>query len=331
MRGGIFAFTLSTILFICSQAPAATFSTARASDGSVILTMTGEIVEGDFDDFNDALDQAIEDGQRVSLMRLDSPGGNILESVKIAEAVRDKKIATSVLGRAKCASACFIVFAAGTQKFASYGAFIGVHGASDESGHETVESNAATITMARIVKKLGVPPVIIGKMVVTPPSQIVWLTPEDLVSMNATLTGDPQQAQAQTPSMSQISHIDMQQESKISLNAPAPDPAQPPPSWDRLLDRAIELSRQQHDGTPAVERTCQPERRECTKDVSFRAPDGVAMVMKLTQDYSGRTLHREVCTLNTSRDIRSCVDWDTGDKHRDLKDRNGGWRRVEVD
>jgi hypothetical protein len=34
--------------------------------------------------------------------------------------------------------------------------------------------------MARIVKELGVPPSIIGKMVVTPPSDMVWLNPDDL-------------------------------------------------------------------------------------------------------------------------------------------------------
>jgi hypothetical protein len=85
------------------------------------------------------------------------------------------------------------VFAGGSPKFASYGASVGVHGASDQTGQETVEAGAATVSMARIVKNLGVPAPIIGKMVVTPAEQIVWLTPDDLRSMGATMTGKPAQ------------------------------------------------------------------------------------------------------------------------------------------
>jgi hypothetical protein len=68
-----------------------------------------------------------------------------------AEIVRFGKIATVVANGARCASACFIVFAGRSPKFASYGASVGVHGASDQTGRETVEAGAATVSMARIV------------------------------------------------------------------------------------------------------------------------------------------------------------------------------------
>jgi len=57
-----------------------------------------------------------------------------------------------------------MVLAAGAEKFVSYAAFIGVHGASDESGRETIGSGAATVSMARPLKELGVPEGIIGKI-----------------------------------------------------------------------------------------------------------------------------------------------------------------------
>jgi hypothetical protein len=81
-----------------------------------------------------------------------------------------------------------LIFAAGETKFANYTAQIGVH-ASDENGAETVQSGAATVSMARIAKELGVPPAIIGRMVVTPPAQMVWLSPADLQSMGTTMAG----------------------------------------------------------------------------------------------------------------------------------------------
>lgn len=71
--------------------------------------------------------------------------------------VRFAKVATNVAGNATCASACFLVYAAGAAKFANYTAQVGVHGASDKQGEETVASGAATVSMARAAKELGVP------------------------------------------------------------------------------------------------------------------------------------------------------------------------------
>jgi Sel1 repeat len=151
----------------------------------------GEIADGDADAL-EALIKSLNDGGRLfSGVRLNSPGGSLLEAVKLAELIRRAKISTIVAIGSKCASACFVAFAAGTEKFVSYSGFVGVHGASDKLDHETVESGAATVSMARIVKELGVPASIIGKMVVTPPEELVWLTPDDLRSMGAVLTGRP--------------------------------------------------------------------------------------------------------------------------------------------
>jgi len=76
------------------------------------------------------------------------------------------------------------------QKFASYTASVGVHAATDSVGRE---SGDATASMARIVKELGVPEGIVGKMVVTRPDDMVWLGPDDLRSMGTSMTGKPAQ------------------------------------------------------------------------------------------------------------------------------------------
>src|SRR5881628_107579 len=56
----------------------------------------------------------------VSGIGLNSPGGALLEAVKIADVIRYCKIATVVPNGQTCASACFIIFAAGGEKYASY-------------------------------------------------------------------------------------------------------------------------------------------------------------------------------------------------------------------
>jgi hypothetical protein len=244
-----------------------------------------------------------------------------LESAEIADVIRFGKIATSVIGNSMCASACFIAFAAGNDKYVNYSASIGVHGASDEGGKETTSSSAATVTVARIIKELGVPPSIIGKMVITPPEEMVWLTPDDLRSMGTTMTGKPAQVPTEQSSMSQLPS-QLRPQEKSSDNSP-------PPTWEAILDRAIELSTQQHDGKPDIQRICQPEYKECINGLSFKTSDGTHMIMKVTEDMNGKMQKRELCSFNTHGDVRFCVDWDTGVKQRDMKNSNGDWYKID--
>jgi hypothetical protein len=132
MRPGIFALIVPSILLAASVCSAATLTTASSKDGKVIVTLAGEIAEGDSDTLKAIILKANDNRRLVALVRLDSPGGSILEGVKLADIIRYGKIATSVTGSAQCASACFIVFAAGSEKYASYAATVGVHGVSDE-------------------------------------------------------------------------------------------------------------------------------------------------------------------------------------------------------
>jgi hypothetical protein len=52
---------------------------------------------------------------------------------------------------------------------------------------------------------------------------------------------------------------------------------------------------------------------------------GLAVVI---QDVNGKTMRREVCEFNNSNDIRNCVDWDSGAKHRDTKNTEGDWVQI---
>jgi hypothetical protein len=321
MRRGIFTLTLASMLFVASPASSATLTAASSKDGKVIVTLIGEIAEGDTDALKTIIQTANSAGHLVTIIRLDSPGGNIRVGVKLADMIRFGKIATSVVGTSTCASACFIAFAAGSVKYANYAASVGVHGASDESGQETVQSNAATVTVARIIKELGVPPSIIGKMVITPPDEMVWLTPDDLRSMGTTMTGQPAQVR-ELPSNSLSSQLRPPEKSATPNSTP-------PQSWEKILDRAIELSEQQNGGTPDISRLCQPEFKECINALAFKGKDGTDMIMKVTEDMNGKMLRRELCSFNSYGDIRTCVDWDKNESHRSMKNKNGDWYKVD--
>jgi hypothetical protein len=312
---------LSVSLSLSLNATAATLTSTASKEGKTIISLKGELSEGDSDALKSIIKSANDVGRFVSGLRLNSPGGLVSEGVKLADVVRYAKISTVVANGATCASACFIVFAAGLEKFASYNANIGVHGASDKSGEETVASGAVTVSMARIVKDLGVPSAIIGKMVVTPPDQMVWLTPDDLRSMSTTMTGKPSQ-------LSSAPNSQLEAPMQLDPSATATAPSQPK-SWQDIVDRAAALSaRQQQNGQPFTHRVCQPEFKECMNAIFFRDTDGKDMMVKESEDAAGKTVRREICSFNAFGDVRVCFNWDTHASHRDMKDEKGNWTEV---
>jgi hypothetical protein len=332
MPGKIWAGLLGLVTIVLSPlgAASADIKTILGKDGTVAITIVGEIKPGDADAFTVTVKQANDAGKLVANVRLNSEGGNLLEGVQLADAVRFGKMSTTVGKNATCASACFLIFAAGNTKFATYDAKIGVHGASDQNGDETVQSGAATVSMARIAKELGVPSAIIGRMVVTPPDDMVWLTPQDLQSMGTTMVGKPNQTQAMTPfALDQgLRQTPERPSSSLQSKSTTSRENAPIPTWGDLLEKAIQLSKKQNGGTPDFIRGCQPELKVCINAVSFTSNDGVSMIMKVTENLDGKVVRREVCSFNAHGDVRSCLDWDKGSTHRDMKNAKGKWETV---
>lgn len=50
--------------------------------------------------------------------------------------------------------------------------------------------------------------------------------------------------------------------------------------------------------------------------------------VKTVEDMTGEVIAREACTSNDFKDVRTCVNWDNGTSHRDMKDSNGVWSKV---
>ncbi|WP_420965855.1 hypothetical protein [Bradyrhizobium sp. B120] len=320
------------MFFALGPGQSAEIKSGVGKSGQATIWITGEIVPGDFDRFSAAVKQANDSGKYVANVRLDSPGGNLLEGAKIADAIRFGKMSTNVGKTAFCASACFLMFAAGSQKNVSYGAQVGVHGASGENGEETVASGAATVSMAKMAKELGVPPAIIGRMVVTAPSDMVWLSSQDLQSMGTTMMGKPSQTAATGAPMplesGQVARQTPQQtrpSDPMSLSPTSKPNA--PPSWDDFVTKVVQLSAQQNGGRANTMRACQPELKVCNNAVMFKM-DGTDAMIKVTRDMNDRIIGRELCTFNGPGDIRICMDWDTEKKHRDMKDARGDWIKV---
>lgn len=317
LRACLFLVTFFSITI----AHGAEFSSTQTQDGKIIIVLNGSIADGDVTKFKSIIQTANTGGKAVYAIRLNSPGGSLVEGVQLAEIIKYAKMATSVPAGSSCASACFVAFAAGIEKFVSYSGSVGVHGASDSSGRETTQSSAATVSMARIVKELGVPAGIIGKMVVTPPHQVVWLSPDDLRSMGTKMQGKPEQV----PTDQQQAGLPTQLAPSVRA---ATAPAAAPKKWDVFVRDAFEISAQQNGGRARTGRTCQPEMKVCITAVFFKGKDGTEVMAKSTENLAGKAIKNEVCTFNDFQDVRTCLNWEDNSIHRDMKNSQGEWIKV---
>ncbi len=175
MTRGVFAF--ACVVAACWPASAADLTTTLSRENRTIALLSGELADGDASRLRDTIRGSVSSGRPVSGIRLNSPGGSLLEGVRLAGVIQNAKIATVIASGATCAAACFIVFIAGNQKFVSATATVGVPGAANRLGQDAAGEVPAIV---RVVKELGLLDAIVEKMLAAREDEIVWLTQDDL-------------------------------------------------------------------------------------------------------------------------------------------------------
>ena len=175
----LFSVVMGIASAAATPASAATFEPVVSnSEALMALLIDGEIVAGDSGRLVAALDAATSryTDHRMRAVALNSRGGSVGEALEMADAIRDRGLVTVVPEGGQCVSACVLLFAAGSRKIASTGSSIGVHGVSNLEGAQGKAELATTTRLAKIYGQLGVPASVIGRMVVTPPEHVEWLT-----------------------------------------------------------------------------------------------------------------------------------------------------------
>ena len=303
-----FLFFMTSI----SSIHAATLSLHAIDSATALVLVEGQITPGDAHSLQAYIESSRTSALKVTMVSFNSPGGNLEEGYKLATEIKRARLATEVEAEKICASACFFAFAAGTTKSAGPTARVGVHGAADANGIQSGTAASATIIMARwAAKELGIPSDIIGKMVMTPPSAIIWLSNAELTSMGAQI-------------------LDRSQ-SRI-LNRP-PDPEAfagraSSQGWPEILGSAVELSRVQNGGVVRTNRFCSPSTGACELSIAFQRADGRPEIVRTIQDRTGQTISRAYCTLEPSGNLRHCMDWDTKRRSEEQKGLDGQWTGV---
>jgi hypothetical protein len=132
------------------------------------LTITGEIVEGDFNRFKQVAPRGPADWIQI---KLDSPGGRTNEGVAIGRYIFEHRLDTTVFRY--CASACALIWLAGNPRHVTAGARIGFHAAGDSSG----ASGWGNAMIGAYLRDIGMSLGVIHYATSAPPSSIDWLTP----------------------------------------------------------------------------------------------------------------------------------------------------------
>src|SRR5262245_47067831 len=93
MNNKVLFATLAASALLPTPSPAADFSREMYGNAFGYLTISGKIVEGDFERFKQIAPRSISD--RVQII-LDSPGGNTGEGVAIGRYIHEHRLDTTV-------------------------------------------------------------------------------------------------------------------------------------------------------------------------------------------------------------------------------------------
>jgi hypothetical protein len=159
---------LAIVATMISCAANAADITLEQQNQGMAIAIVGEITTGDYEKFK-AMAAKLP---AKSFVALDSDGGIILEAIQIGEMVRAKKFRT-VAGEV-CASACALIWVAGTERGAFDESQIGFHSAYSAITKQI--SGSANAIIGAYLSRLGYGYPAIHYMTKVGPESMEWLT-----------------------------------------------------------------------------------------------------------------------------------------------------------
>lgn len=142
----IVAVVLAALLAAAAfPASAMSFKLGTTRDGLRVVVASGDIVRGDARRLSRALERAGRDRHGTKRLYLDSPGGIVIEAMKMAEIMKAERVSAIVRKDALCASACAsVLFVSGAYRTVEKGGALAIHSCYDAlSGRAASECNAA--------------------------------------------------------------------------------------------------------------------------------------------------------------------------------------------
>ena len=171
---------------------AAIVSEVSSSDPSVgVITLVGEIQEGDGESFARAAEKYSK-----AIVIFSSPGGNAFAGLQIGQVIRSRGFATIVPSGTFCASACALAWLGGARRFIQDKGLVGFHAVYIvQSSGEKTETGAGNALVGAYLSRLGLSDKAILYIEQASPDTITWLTPSDAQEVGIAVDGLPEDAQ----------------------------------------------------------------------------------------------------------------------------------------
>jgi hypothetical protein len=173
----------SAILFLVVGNGTAVAAQIRELEGYLVPTIeiSGEIEHGDLQSFAKLALEA----KGLRNIVLSSPGGDVIEAIRIGELVRSLRLLTLVDNRGPCSSACFFIWLNGQYRVSwNNKGKIGIHRPyfiSLDNDDNSIKSQANLMKYTRAyLEERQIPRRIIDLMMSLPSSKIYWLSSSDL-------------------------------------------------------------------------------------------------------------------------------------------------------
>jgi hypothetical protein len=157
---------------ISSIAEPATLRHEPLGDGIELITITGDIVSGDEAKFSKL---AVEYNKAAVL--LESDGGQLMPALEIGKAIHLREYSTIV--DTQCASACALIWVAGTKRLLTDRGKVGFHASYMETNGRRIESSVANALVGRYLTQLELPERSIVYATSAGPNSIQWLRAAD--------------------------------------------------------------------------------------------------------------------------------------------------------
>src|SRR3569832_2259895 len=121
-------------------------------------------------------------------------------------------------------------------------------------------------------------------MVVTTPSDMVWLSPTDLQTMATTMVGKPSQLPTAVSQTDHPQQLATGGQVSLAPETKAMTPQNSQVTWGDFVDAVSGISAKQNNGTPRYFRGCQPELKVCISGISYRDKNNKDMAIKVVRD-----------------------------------------------
>jgi hypothetical protein len=202
------ALAVATVASVGSAPAHAMTYTYTADDKALLVTGKGEIQFDEKAIFQKFMASLPKDAtSKPTAFMFDSPGGNIYGAYDVAELIREHKSATGVEDNAMCASACVLVWGAGSKKFATTTSHIGVHGIAmdpaatpkdatkeqidDLAKNKGVYEATGTLQYVQQLAMYGAPDHVVAKAIMTPAADMYWLNADDAKAWGVEVVAPP--------------------------------------------------------------------------------------------------------------------------------------------